>query len=162
MARHRYFDDAGWKTSLEPAVKIRVIYGDTDQMRVVYHGNYLRFMERARVEFMRSHGIVYAQLEAAGVGLPVVDLALSYRAPALYDDEVTVFVGLQRVSWARVHFSYRLAICPGGRAGLDEELDILYAETRHGALDMQRGGATRLTEDVYEKLCAIQAQSRTE
>lgn len=158
MGRHRFFDDSSWTAPMHEAVKLRVIYGDTDQMRVVYHANYLRFMERARVEFMRQQGVVYAQLEGQGVGLPVVDLALSYRAPALYDDDITIYVGLQRVSWARIHFSYRLAVMPGGRAGLDSELDLLFAETRHGAIDMKDGGATRLPEDVYETLAALKTE----
>lgn len=160
MARHRFFEDAGWSSSLIPAVKIRVIYGDTDQMRVVYHGNYLRYLERARVEFMRMHGVVYAQLESQGIGLPVVDLALSYRAPARYDDQLTVFVGLERVSWARVHFSYRIAVLPQDRQGLTEELDVLYAETRHGAIDMEQGSATSLTEPVYARLKELKASSK--
>lgn len=157
MARHRFIEDKAWTAKMIPAVKVRVIYGDTDQMRVVYHGNYLRYMERARVEFMRQHGVVYAELESNGVGLPVVDLALSYHAPARYDDEITVFVGLSRVSWARIHFCYRLAILPGARAGLDQELDLMYAETRHGAIDMQEGGATRLPDAVFDKLAALKA-----
>lgn len=162
MARHRFIEDQGWKSSLRLAVKIRVIYGDTDQMRVVYHGNYLRYMERARVEFMRKHGVIYAQMEAAGVGLPVVDLALSYRSPARYDDEVSVYVGLERVSWARVHFIYRLCVEPEGREGLSEPLDLLYAETRHGALDLQDLGATRLPDEIYHQLATLQKEQRSE
>lgn len=157
MARHRFFEDKAWSAHLEPAVKIRVIYGDTDQMRVVYHGNYLRYMERARVEFMRRHGVVYAQLESQGVGLPVVDLALSYRSPARYDDEISVYVSLERVSWARIHFGYRLVIEPGGRVGQDAPLELLFAETRHGAIDMQEGSATRLPDQVYETLAALKS-----
>lgn len=156
MGRHRFFEDRDWSCGLEPVAKIRVIYGDTDQMRVVYHGNYLRYMERARVEFMRQHGVVYAQLESEGIGLPVVDLALSYRVPARYDDEITVFVGLSRVSWARVHFVYRLALL-----GDDSQAtDLLYAETRHGVIDMEHGSATRLTEEVYERLRKIYESRR--
>ena len=82
------------------AIKIeyRVPYADTDQMGVVYYGNYLTLFERARNELMRSIGYTYRQCEEEGWMLPVVHAEGDYRAPARYDDllEVTAYVKEQR------------------------------------------------------------------
>ena len=92
------------------AAQVRVIYGDTDRMGIVYHGTYLRYMEHARVEFMRRLGMVYAKMERRGFGLPVVDLGVSYLAPARYDDVVSAYVGVQRLGMARLDFAYELVV----------------------------------------------------
>jgi acyl-CoA thioester hydrolase len=139
---------------LRRAAQIRVIYADTDLMGVVYHGTYLRYLEHARVEFIRSLGFAYSDLERMGVGLPVIDLSVSYLAPALYDDIVSVEVGLAKLSFARIHFAYRLTIAPGDRHAFTgpDPLTLLYAQTFHGCLDMQERRATRLPEPVYDIL----------
>ncbi|MCU0331544.1 MAG: acyl-CoA thioesterase [Candidatus Kapabacteria bacterium] len=69
---------------------IRVRYSDTDQMGVVYYGNYPRFFEIGRTEFLRSIGLPYATLEADGFQLPVLELHARYHKPARYDDLITV------------------------------------------------------------------------
>jgi len=82
------------KTILE----YRVPYADTDQMGVVYYGNYLTLFERARNEQMRACGYTYRECEQAGFMLPVIHAEIDYRSPARYDDllEVTAFVQLQK------------------------------------------------------------------
>lgn len=70
--------------------KIRVRYGETDQMGFVYYGNYAQYLEVARTELIRSTGISYGELEKQGIQLPVVNLEISYRNPARYDDELTL------------------------------------------------------------------------
>lgn len=74
----------------------RVPYADTDQMGVVYHGNYLTLFERARNELMRACGATYKECEAAGFMLPVIHAEVDYRNPARYDDllEITAWVQL--------------------------------------------------------------------
>lgn len=136
------------------AAKVRVIYADTDLMKVVYHATYLRYLEHARVEFMRDLGFAYADLERMGVGLPVIDLAVTYLNSARYDDIVSVYVGLARVSFARVNFVYRLQVEPGDRHAFTgpEPLELLRAQTFHGCMDMHEGRATRMPESVYDVL----------
>lgn len=88
---------------------IRVIYGDTDQMGVVYYANYLRFFEAARNEFLRAKGVRYRDLEAGlGLTLPVVEAAVQYRRPARYDDLLTVEIALDEVRRASARFGYRV------------------------------------------------------
>ena len=90
-------------------VDIRVIYGDTDQMGVVYYANYLRYFEAGRNEYLRQHGLVYRQFERDHrVFLPVVDVQVSYKSPARYDDLVTVHTVLAKIGRASVRFEYRL------------------------------------------------------
>jgi acyl-CoA thioester hydrolase len=70
--------------------KIRVCYGDTDKMGVVYYGTYPRFYETGRNELLRSHGITYREIEDAGIVWPVRTLNITYLKPAYYDDLLTV------------------------------------------------------------------------
>ena len=83
----------------------RVLYGDTDQMQVVYYATYLRFFEGARNEWIRALGLTYAQIEARGIYLPVMEAATRYLRPARYDDllEIPVQVTHTRV---KIRFDY--------------------------------------------------------
>ena len=70
--------------------KIRVRYGETDQMGYLYYGNYALYYEVGRAEAIRQLGFTYAALEALGVFMPVVELNVQYFRPALYDNLITV------------------------------------------------------------------------
>ena len=73
--------------------RIRVRYAETDQMGVVYHANYIIWMEVGRVEFFRANGLRYRDMERDdGVLLAVAEVQCRFRAPALYDEEVSVLV----------------------------------------------------------------------
>ena len=79
-------------------MQYRVPYADTDQMGVVYYGNYFTLFERARNELMRACGYTYKDCEAEGFLLPVLHAEADYKSPARYDDllEVSAWVRLQR------------------------------------------------------------------
>lgn len=77
--------------------KIRVRYAETDQMNVVYHGNYAQYFESARAESIRELGFTYKEMEAAGVMMPIVELHCKYLRPAHYDDLLTVKVILKEL-----------------------------------------------------------------
>jgi acyl-CoA thioester hydrolase len=94
---------AGWH-----AHRLRVRYGETDQMGVVHHANYLLYMEEGRTRMMASLGCSYAELERSGIGLPVRKASLRFRAPARYDDELVVLTRLERVGGASVAFQYEV------------------------------------------------------
>ena len=70
--------------------KIRVRYGETDQMGVVYYGNYAQYLEQGRTEWLRELGFSYKWMEEHNVQLPVVNLNVDYKRPARYDDVLTV------------------------------------------------------------------------
>jgi len=88
--------------------EIRVIFGDTDQMGVVYYANYLRYFESARAAYWRGLGKSYKDLEAWGVALPVIEAHCNYRRPALYEDLLVVDVGVSELRGASLRFAYRV------------------------------------------------------
>lgn len=77
--------------------QIRVRYGETDQMNVVYYGNYASFFEVGRVESIRQLGYSYKKMEADGIMMPVVETHIRYLRPALYDDLLTVKTTLKEL-----------------------------------------------------------------
>jgi acyl-CoA thioester hydrolase len=90
-------------------VDIRVIYGDTDQMGVVYYANYLRYFEIGRTEYLRVSGARYRDIEAKyRMLLPVVDVQVSYKSPARYDDLVAIHTTVARIGRASIRFEYQV------------------------------------------------------
>ena len=87
---------------------VRVRYGETDQMGVVYHPNYFLYFETGRTELMRSAGIAYSELEKSGVFLVVTEASCRYRAAARYDQELRILTRVEEVGKATVTFSYRV------------------------------------------------------
>lgn len=110
--------------------RLRVRYAETDQMGVVYHANYLVWMEMGRVEYCRAKGIRYRDMEERdGILLAVVEANCRYIAPARYDDEVTVRTSIEKAHQRLVRFHYDI---------LNSE-DVLLAKgtTAHVFLDRQ-------------------------
>ena len=70
--------------------KIRVRYAETDQMDVVYHGNYAQYFEVGRTESIRQLGFTYKDMEAMGVVMPIVEWHAKYLRPAHYDELLTI------------------------------------------------------------------------
>lgn len=70
--------------------RIRVRYAETDQMGVVYHGNYFAYFESARAEAIRELGMTYADMEKEGVIMPIIDVHARFLRPALYDELLTI------------------------------------------------------------------------
>jgi acyl-CoA thioester hydrolase len=91
-----------------PTATVRVIYGDTDQMGVVYYANYLRYFEIGRAEWLRARGGDYRLFERSGFQLPVVEAQVRYRSPARYDDVIAIDATPIETKAATVRFSYRL------------------------------------------------------
>ena len=77
--------------------KVRVRYAETDQMNVVYHGNYAQYFEVGRVESIRHLGISYKEMEAMGIIMPLVELHTKFLRPAHYDDLLTIRTTLKEL-----------------------------------------------------------------
>jgi len=89
--------------------EVRVIYGDTDQMGVVYYGNYLRYFEAARNEWLRAKGVCWRDVEAAhAIYLPVSEAKVNYKRPARYDDIIAVETRLGELGRVSLRFDYRV------------------------------------------------------
>ena len=88
--------------------QFRVRYSETDQMRVVYHGNYAQYFEVGRVEWLRNKGVSYKWMEENGIMLPVVSLTLNYKKPARYDEFLTLKTILKKQTTVKIEFDYEL------------------------------------------------------
>lgn len=86
----------------------RVRYAETDQMGVVYHGNYAVYFEMGRVEWLRNIGVSYKSMEDEGIMLPVVSLTMNYKKPAKYDDVLTVKTIFKSLTSVKIEFDYEI------------------------------------------------------
>ena len=89
-------------------IQIRVRYGETDQMGVVYHGNYALYLEIGRIEWLRKLGISYRKMEESGIMLPVVSMSLNFKKSARYDDLINVKTQLKNPPTAKIEFDYEI------------------------------------------------------
>jgi acyl-CoA thioester hydrolase len=88
--------------------RVRVRYAETDQMGVVYHGNYAQYFEMGRVEWLRNLGVSYRSMEEEGIMLPVVSLTMNYKKPARYDDLLTVRTIFKKQESVKIEFDYEI------------------------------------------------------
>ncbi len=88
----------------EHQINVRVRYSETDQMSVVYHGNYIPYFEMGRVEWLRNKGVSYKSLEESGIALPIVSMTINYKKPARYDDLLTVITRFKSQSSVKIEF----------------------------------------------------------
>ena len=88
--------------------KLRVRYGETDKMGIVYYGNYADYLEQGRTEWLRSLGFSYKYMEENNVHLPVINLNVNYKKPAYYDDVITITTTLTEVPSVRIEFYYEI------------------------------------------------------
>ena len=122
---------------------IRVRYGETDQMGVVYYGNYALYAEVFRTELLRSCGTDYRALEARGIELPVADLAVRYRRPARYDDVLTGQTTIEGAPGRTITFRTRVM---RGHTEVAEIRVVL------ACVDRSSGRVTRLPRDLVDRL----------
>ncbi|MEM6675276.1 MAG: thioesterase family protein [Planctomycetota bacterium] len=105
-------------TRAEPYVhEVLVRYAETDQMGVVHHANFLLYLEDARTVMLRDLGLPYGEVERSGVALPVREVRLQYKSPALYEDVLRVSLWVERVRAASVTFGYEIHRSVEGEAG---------------------------------------------
>lgn len=87
--------------------KLRVRYGETDQMGYAYYGIYAQYFEVGRVEAMRTVGFSYKNVEERGILMPVTEFSINYKKPAFYDDEITVVTVMKQMpNGLRLPFEY--------------------------------------------------------
>lgn len=86
----------------------RVCYADTDQMGIVYYGNYAKLFEIGRGEAFRQIGMTYKELEATGVIMPVIRMEINYHSSAFYDDLLTIQTAIPNFPTTRVKFEHQI------------------------------------------------------
>lgn len=95
-------------SQLSAAPRVAVRYAETDQMGVAYYANYFVWMEVGRVEFLRTHGLRYRDLERDGYLLAVAEAHCRYHQPATYDDELIIETVIEKATPKLVQFGYRI------------------------------------------------------
>ena len=127
--------------------KIRVRYGETDQMGYMYYGNYAEFFEVARTEMLRSMGMTYKGMEEAGIMMPVLEMRCKYLKPARYDEEIRVKVIVAKFPGVRINFRYEL---------YNEQDEFIHeGETTLAFIDMKRNRPCLPPEEFQQKLRAF-------
>jgi len=125
-------------------ISFRVRYGETDQMGVVYHGNYPQYLEMGRVEWLRTLGISYKEMEENGIILPVISLRLNFKKSAIYDDLLTVRTILRKRPQVRIEFDYEI---------YNEKKELLAeANTVLAFMDSANNKPIRCPEYILERL----------
>ncbi|MGB5370800.1 MAG: thioesterase family protein [Flavobacteriaceae bacterium] len=125
-------------------ISFRVRYSETDQMGVVYHGNYAQYLEMGRVEWLRSLGISYKSMEENGIMLPVISLRMDFKKSATYDDLLFVGTKLKKTPSVRIEFDYKI---------YNEAREIMVeANTVLVFIDMNSKRPIRCPEFLLEKI----------
>lgn len=143
--------------SAPPLYTHRVLYGDTDQMGVVYYANYLRFFEGARNEWIRALGLAYTEIEARGVMLPVLEAGVRYLRPARYDDVLEVHLDVSHTR-VKVRFDYVVKRQGAGAEGAGEALCL--GHTIHACVSRE-GRPTRAPEWLLQALEPLSRRRKT-
>ena len=124
--------------------KIKVRYGETDQMGVVYHGNYANYLEIGRLDWLDAIGVSYKEMEANDVMLPVVSMSLKYLKSAIYGDIITVYTTLLKRPTASIEFNYEIHNSSG-------EL-LTTAHTKLAFVNMKSNFPTRCPQYILDEL----------
>ena len=124
--------------------KIKVRYGETDQMGVVYHGNYAHYLEIGRLEWLDAIGVSYRQMEANGVMLPVVSMSLKYYKSAVYGDTITISTTLLKRPTASIEFNYKIHNSSGKL--------LTTAHTKLAFVDMKSNFPMRCPQYILDQL----------
>lgn len=125
---------------------MRVLYGDTDAGGVVYNANYLRYFELGRSELMRAWVCSYKKIEELGLVLPVTECYCRYKAPAVYDDLLTIETSIGEASSLKCRFNYRIT-----KLHQDKPKLLARGHTVHAAVTRD-GRLTRLPQEIFDKI----------
>jgi acyl-CoA thioester hydrolase len=120
-----------------------VRYAETDAQGVVHHSNYLVWFEEARSDFLRQQGLAYSDLEASGFFVVVTEVAVTFRAPAFYEDRIAIETTLVKARGRLLEFGYRIHNAMGNL--------LVEGRTRHLVLGGDRRPVS-LPKPVLEKL----------
>ena len=127
--------------------KIRVRYGETDQMGYVYYGNYASYFEVGRVEWLRNFGVSYKEMEDNGIMLPVSNLNISYLKPTRYDDLITIKTTLKKIPTAKIEFDFEI---------FNEQNELLTkGYTSLVFIDMEKNRPTRCPKYLLDKITTL-------
>jgi acyl-CoA thioester hydrolase len=126
----------------------RVLYGDTDAAGVVYNANYLRYFELGRTELMRAWVRPYREIEKLGIIMPVAECFSRFKAPAHYDDLLTIETSIGDLRKFSCRFNYRIT---RQENGAKKPKLLVKGYTLHASVDL-KGKLTAIPEEIITKL----------
>ncbi|MBJ7881711.1 acyl-CoA thioesterase [Gelidibacter salicanalis] len=132
------------KSLFSDEIQLRVRYGETDQMGIVYYGNYAQYFEVGRVEWLRKLGVSYKQMEQDGLMLPVSKLNVEFKKPARYDDLIKVKTQLVKLPSASIEFNYEITNQSGEILTLGNTVLVF--------IDIVKNRPTRCPKSLLDKL----------
>ena len=124
--------------------KLRVRYGETDQMGYVYYGNYAQFFEIGRVEWLRNLGVSYKNLEESNIMLPVLNLNVNFLKPAKYDDLLTIVTFLKKKPLVKIEFDFEIYN--------EKKVLLTTGYTSLVFIDMKKNRPTKAPKDLLDKI----------
>lgn len=129
---------------------IRIYWEDTDAGGVVYHASYLRFLERARTEWLRRLGVDQMALkQATGLAFMVHRMEIDFLKPALLDDELLVTVEVKERRSASILFAQTITRADGAV--------LIQAQVRAACVDLQRMQPARIPDDIIGRIARVPA-----
>lgn len=136
---------------MEP-YKHTVQYYETDKMGITHHSNYIRWMEEARIDFLKQAGWDYAKLESLGLISPVVEVNCRYKKPTVFPEEVTVFVAVKEFTGVKLRIGYEMKNAAGAAVAEAESLHcFVNPEGRPVRLDRQLPEFAQTLRTLAEK-----------
>ncbi len=130
---------------------------ETDGMGIVYHGNYVHWMEEARCDFMEQMGYGYHRVVDAGYDIALTDVACHYKSMTRFGETVLIYVTITRLSPARMDLSYRMVDAASGELRCE-------AESAHFFYDRRKGRPTALKRampELYQQFAALVEKEQT-
>ncbi len=124
--------------------KLRVRYGETDQMGYVYYGIYAQFFEVGRVEWLRNLGVSYKNLEESNIMLPVLNLNVNFLKPAKYDDLLTIVTSLKKKPLVKIEFDFEIYN--------EKKVLLTTGYTSLVFIDMKKNKPTKAPKDLLDKI----------
>ena len=134
--------------TVEFSLPIRVYIEDTDAGGIVYYVNYLKYLERARTELMRSFGLERAAVSDAGWNFVVSDVSLSYKEPARLDDQLHATAVISAVGGAKLTFHQTVR---------RDDVVLVAGDIQIACIDRGTGRPTRLGADLRQQIEATLA-----
>lgn len=125
-------------------IELRVRYAETDQMGIVYYGNYAQYFEVGRVEWLRKLGVSYKSMEENGVLLPVISLNVQFKKSASYDDVIKVKTQLVKIPTARIEFDYEITNARGEILTIGNTVLVF--------MDVNKNRPTKCPQYILDKL----------
>lgn len=131
----------------------KVQYYETDQMKVVHHSNYIRWMEEARIAFLDAIGVSYAELETRGIINPVLSVDCQYRSMTRFGETVRIETRLVEVKNVKYRLTYRITDAATGVLRAEGESSHCFVDPQDQVVSLKR--ADRM---LFDQMTAAQSQ----